>query len=146
MKTLLTVLLMAWLIAGCATLALAHPENTLYCKLAKQAVMVSEEVLPNGLYVERYDTNKDGKPDIVTLSTVTSTKIHAEKNGGDTVEVVHAEHPTFYLVDKDFDDVPDVVLIDKGAGGKCADIVLYHDLRRPQTPNDDRAKMSGENL
>jgi hypothetical protein len=144
MRRLIVGLLFALLVAGCQlTPAFAHPHDLLVCGRAVNATPISEDVLPNGLYAERYDTNGDGKADMVALSAVTGTVIHKSK-GGDTVEVQHAEHPTFYLVDRDFDTHPDVVLIDKGEGGKCADIVLYHDLNRPQTPNDEEVK--GTNL
>jgi len=118
-----------------ATPAHAHTQEIIACTnnlVVKQAKLLSEDALPNGLYVERYDTNADGKTDIVALSTILSAKWIAP----DKVEITHAAHPTFYLVDKDYDEEPDAVYVDKGAGGHCDDIVLYKDLRKPQTPND----------
>lgn len=112
-----------------------HAYEIVACRgnlVINKAQLISEEALANGLYAERYDTNNDGKFDIVTLSTILS----AHREGDEAVVLTHAEHPTFYMVDLDYDDFPDVLYVDKGKGGRCEDIVLYRDFNRPQTPND----------
>lgn len=111
-----------------------HAYEIVACRgnlVINKAQLISEEPLENGLYAERYDTNGDGKVDIIALSTIIATR----KDGEDVVILTHAEHPTFYMVDLDYDDTPDVLYVDKGPGGRCEDIVLYRDFNIPQTPN-----------
>jgi hypothetical protein len=81
--------------------------------------VVKESTQPNGLVLEGYDTNKDGKADITTLS-------HNEGAWGS-----HRAFPLFYLLDLDFDGEPDAVYIDREGFGFCTDIMLYEDLNMP---------------
>lgn len=122
--------------------AMAHPHAILKCgKNIKYAyaALINEGVDENGLYRERYDTNRDGKSDVAALSHVR----YASKDG-DVVQYVHATDPIFYLVDLDFDGSVDRVYIDKGPGGNCDDIVLYEDWTKPgehkSAPNEQRAQ------
>lgn len=96
-----------------------HQANYSKCFQGSKAMKVGADrvVDSNGLLLEEYDTNGDGKPDLATLS-------HIEGNG-------HKKHPLFYIVDRDFDDVPDFIYIDKKGDGRCRDIVLYEDLTIP---------------
>ena len=72
-----------------------------------------------GLYAEHYDTNGDGKWDVIALShTDLGTK-------------GHRTNPVFWLVDSDYDGIPDALYIDKQGLGNCKDIVLYEDLNAP---------------
>lgn len=115
--------------------AFGHSYEIVACRgnlVIHKAQLISEEPMENGLYAERYDTNGDGTFDIIALSTINA--VHRE--GEEVVVLSHAEHPTFYMVDLDYDDSPDVLYVDKGKGGRCEDIVLYRDFRIPQTPND----------
>lgn len=116
----------------------AHDTVIVACSNNKQVKLVNEIVLPNDLYAEFYDTNGDGKPDIQTLSA-----IHDKKLVNGAVVIEHAKFPTFYVVDLDGEtdekgnQHAELIYIDKGnAGlGVCSDVVLYMDLREPQTPN-----------
>jgi hypothetical protein len=75
--------------------------------------------LENGLVVESYDTDKDGKADLVTLS-------HDVIGSND-----HRPFPLFYLLDLDKDEQPDAIYVDREGNGFCSDIVLYEDLSMP---------------
>ena len=66
--------------------------------------------LENGLLAREYDTNGDGKLDIMTLAHGPNTPV------------------LFYIVDENKDDQPDKVYIDRD--GNC-DLVLYQDLTIP---------------
>lgn len=82
-------------------------------------------------YVESYDTNKDGKADIIALSNI------LEMSGD---HIVHGEHPLYYIVDFNGDGEPDALYIDKSGTGNCDSIELLNDLReqRPTTPDKDK--------
>jgi hypothetical protein len=90
--------------------------NIKYSKAVK--VGVDEILATNGLYAEHYDTNGDGKFDIITLSHT------------DLADKRHRVNPVFWIVDKDYDGIPDAIYIDKKGLGKCTDIVLYQDLNK----------------
>jgi hypothetical protein len=64
-------------------------------------------------YLEMYDRDGDGKVDFGTISP---TREHGK---------LHANIPTFYFVG----GKPDLTYIDKMGRGRCADIVLYEDMR-----------------
>ena len=53
----------------------------------------------------------------------------------------HAEHPFMYIVDTDYDGLPDVSYVDPYGRGKCADIVPYSDFKinRDETRTRDAA-------
>jgi hypothetical protein len=74
--------------------------------------------LENGLVMEAYDTDKDGKADVLTLSH--------DEIGSD-----HRPFPLFYMIDLDQDEQPDAVYVDREGNGFCSDIVLYEDLTMP---------------
>ena len=108
--------------------------NILYKQAAK---MAEDSIWPfNNLYVEHYDTNNDGKIDIETLSPVR----------GDALHIEHLPNPTFWIVDKDLDGLPDVIYIDKGGLGKCDDIVLYEDLNLRPSSEERPPVESGKSL
>ena len=77
-----------------------------------------------GLLAEFYDTNWDGRADIVTLS-------HTDLNLG-----IHWHHanPVFWVVDRNYDGKPDQVYVDRRGQGRCEDIVLYEDMLKPLDP------------
>lgn len=70
-------------------------------------------LLPNGLLEYYWDVTYDRKPDLVTYAY------------DDT------SFPLFYVLDKDNDNEPDLVLIDPKGKGDCKDIVVYRDLLAP---------------
>ena len=87
----------------------------------------------NGLYVEHYDTNGDGKTDIETLSQTDRSSEH------------HRENPVFWIVDTDLDGSPDAIYIDKKGLGVCTDIVLYEDLNvRPYSEEKPPVERGGK--
>lgn len=120
-----------------ATQAFAHNDVILKCSNQKVATRLSDGVLPNGLFIERYDTNGDGRPDVLTLSHTTATK----QLGGGKVEVEHTALPVFYVVDLDLDGEPDKIFVDTVGDGGCGAIAEYQDLTGPQT--DDAIKRGG---
>jgi hypothetical protein len=81
-----------------------------------------------GLYAEHYDTNGDGKFDVVAFSDVNLKTLE------------HKANPVFWMVDRNYDGTPDAVYIDVKGKGQCSDIKLYQDLNAPQsnfdTPSD----------
>lgn len=123
-------LFLAMLMLGVPSWAQAHSTEIVKCgnniKYSK-AVFVEDWSLPNGLLAEAYDTNGDGKTDVVALSAIKKTQ--PTQSG---VRVEHNIHPIFWLVDLDLDGEPDKVFVDKKGEGLCSDIVLYKDLTEPQ--------------
>lgn len=120
--------------------AYAHDTTVKLCFAeGKRVTKIGENVLPNGLLMEQYDTNANGKPDVVTLSQVTMIKMF-----DGSVNIVHDSHPTFYLFNKDEDESTDSIYIDIAGKGNCSDIVLYHDYYAPQTPNAPNMETSKE--
>jgi len=118
-------------------LRLVHQDAIVNCKgniLYKEAVKVADDVLldPTGFLAEHYDTNEDGKVDVVAFSTAIGTR-------GD-----HRVNPVYWMVDLDFDGKPDAVYIDKKGLGKCTDIVLYEELFErelsDEVPSRDRGR------
>lgn len=107
----------------------AHSDAIVKCEQNikySQAVKVGEDLIVDstGLYAEHYDTNGDGKFDIVALSQT------------DLADKGHRRNPVFWIVDLDLDGAPDAIYIDKVGKGRCEDIVLYEDLNAP-TSNFD---------
>jgi hypothetical protein len=96
----------------------------------KPVTKLGESILPNGLLMEQYDTNSNGKVDVVTLSTLQTTRLESG-----ALKFEHSVHPVFYLFDKDEDQNTDSIYVDKKGDGVCSEIVLYHDFYAPQTPN-----------
>ena len=122
------VAISSWVVVA----ANAHPNTVLICNHLTTGTALSASVLPNGLYSERYDTNGDGVLDLETLSAVTSVEIRGFKD----VAVQHRPFPIFYIEDTDYDGTPDRIMVDKGVGGRCEDIVLYEDLHKLQGRSD----------
>lgn len=111
---------------------LTHGHNDAIIKctnniLYKEAVLIKEGMAPNGMYSEEYDTNKDGYPDVTTLSALLSVEVDKSL---DSVIVKHKEHPIFWVVDVDYDAVDDFVYHDVHGDGNCEDIMLYEDLTK----------------
>lgn len=117
------------------SVAHAHSKEITGCannkKYSKASEIGERTVLPNGMLVEHYDTNGDGKPDVDVLSSIDSTVLDRTK---EELKVIHNEHPVFWIVDSDFDGQWDVAYIDRVGAGKCEDIVMYEDLRAPKDP------------
>lgn len=82
----------------------------------------NQDILPNGLWIERYDTDGDGKADLITLSHVKGQALDKKGN----LTVTHDPHPVFFLLKKKA-----AIYIDKNGLGKCEDIVLYEDTAIP---------------
>lgn len=122
----------------CVPRAMAHPTDLLLCGHLLRAQEISASLRSNGMYSERYDTNGDGVVDLETLSTVLQT----HKDGS----VEHSRHPTFYVLDLDYNLSPDIVLADKGDGGKCDDIVTYQDLNAPAPSKGMQADPDGRSF
>lgn len=102
--------------------AWSHDLEIKKCMKVETVQKVKEVLNENGTLSEAYDRNGDGKVDIEVISHLLAAKI------SDTIEYEHAEHPLLYVVDLDYDGVPDVVYVDKTGTGTCEDIVLYEDL------------------
>ena len=118
-------------------LRLVHQDAIVNCKgniLYKEAVKIGPDqiLITSGMYAEHYDTNGDGKFDVVALSTAIGAN-------GD-----HRVNPVFWMVDLDFDGKPDAVYVDKNGLGKCSDIVLYEELFEgelsDEVPSRDRGR------
>ncbi len=99
----------------------AHAHNTiiLQCLQYKnvpvtKAVQIKATELENGFYAEIYDIDGDGKPDVVTYSM-------------SRIDGTHADMPTFYELDTDQNNVPDILFIDIKGDGECENIRLYDD-------------------
>ena len=121
--------------SSCATQpAFAHHKEVASCAIfkAKHVKKVRERVNPNGTLSEEYDRNRDGQTDIETVSYIHDT---------DDEKTRHAEHPFMYIVDTDYDGLPDVSYVDPYGRGKCADIVPYSDFKinRDETRTRDAA-------
>lgn len=133
MTRLLTSTLAAAVVAvlGSCSVALAHDGEVKRCFAQDRKVAkIGESILPNGLLMEQYDTNGNGKIDVVTLSTLQSTRLESG-----AMKYEHSVHPVFYLFDNDEDQNTDSIYVDKKGDGNCSEIVLYHDFYAPQTPN-----------
>lgn len=113
----LLILLLALVITP--SLCFAHDAMLLKCSKALQKTglkKLGEDLLPNGMLVEAYDANGDGKPDVETVSIVTGT---------DDKGIQHREFPVLYWLDLQNDGNVDLILIDKFGDGQCDSIVLY---------------------
>jgi hypothetical protein len=114
---------------------LAHDTEILQCdrNLKVESVKkLDERINPNGTVSEAYDRNGDGRIDIEAVSYII-----ASRQDGGAVVYDHAPHPFLYIVDLDYDGVPDAVYVDKSGVGRCEDIVLYLDLTKPHQDNRD---------
>lgn len=117
---------------GVAT-AFAHPGEISRCNTgikAKSVKLITDNTLRNGMYAEAYDTNGDGKPDVVAWSSVRGHEKKVRK-GKEIIKVLHDAYPTFYLVDVDRDGYIDKIYVDLLGEGNCKDIVLYEDMTLP---------------
>lgn len=121
LRLLLLMILFSVALYVFAHVSHAHDTQILACGGYDKAVKLKEETLPNGLIVERYDTNGDGQPDVNTYSSIT---------GQDT----HQAYPTFYMLDTNYDGYPDLVLVDTTGEGLCDSIKLYVDLNKTTHP------------
>jgi hypothetical protein len=112
-----------------------HDTQILNCSGIRRSIKVDERMLGNGLLREGYDTNQDGKVDVVALSSMTGM---APANGG---PVPHQEFPTFYIVDLNHDGFSDHVYVDVSGDGACESLRLYEDLNAK--PSDMRPGQVG---
>jgi hypothetical protein len=118
--------------------ALAHDTEILQCdrNLKVESVKkLDERINPNGTVSEAYDRNGDGNIDIEAVS-----HIIASRQDGGAVVYDHVPHPFLYIVDLDYDGVPDAVYVDKSGEGRCDDIVLYLDLTKPHQDSADERR------
>lgn len=129
--TLSAIAIPALIFATCPV-AGAHSWEIIHCAnnfKVTEATYLWESTAPNGLLAEAYDTDAmgplDGRPDIVTFSSITGWTPQ-----GEVVE--HREHPLLYEVDFDGDQNPDATYIDRYGVGNCNDIYLYKNHRNPQ--------------
>lgn len=131
MKTLvaLVLLLLSVFDLWNPVLAVSHVKGSAKCfnvDPGKARKIGPDRVIEStGLLAETYDTNGDGKPDLMTMSHVQDTL------DSNQATVKHSSKPVFYLVDHNLDGLPDAIYIDKVGQGRCQDIVLYEDLTRP---------------
>lgn len=115
--------------------AFAHDTEILQCSKnlkVEQVKKLAENINPNGTLSEAYDRNDDGRIDIEAISHMSATGLESG-----VMIFEHAEHPFLYVVDLDFDGIPDAVYVDKSGVGRCDDIVLYKDLTKPHQDNVD---------
>lgn len=91
----------------------------------EEAALLKTEAQANGTVFEYYDRNGDEKADIVTISHLL--------NAGE-----HISYPFMWIVDLDYDNIPDAVYVDVGEKNECRNIKLYKDLRRPQPEENDQ--------
>ena len=122
MHSLLSVCLLSCLSLFSVSIAEGHSREITQCKgniVYKKAIPVKPPYIveSSGLVAEEYDTDGDGRTDVVALS---------HQDGAS-----HKEHPVFWMVDFDKDGDADAVYVDKRGLGKCTDIVLYQDLTKP---------------
>jgi hypothetical protein len=79
--------------------------------------LLKSEAIEMGLFVELYDVNRDGNPDVATYSAQIDPRLHVKQ-------------PIFYEIDLDGDMVPDVLYIDVIGELKCSDLLQYsHEAR-----------------
>lgn len=138
---LFALLIVPLIVTQCPAPVYAHDSEILQCSgnlPIKSVTFLYEEVNQNGTLSEYYDRNNDGKRDIEAVSHMDSVTLDSGE-----VKVTHRPHPFLYIVDLDFDEDPDVVLVDKSGIGKCEDIVLYLDLHKPTAENNDE-RQAGE--
>lgn len=130
------VLVTAGLVTGLLVQAArGHTDALVACRLIPEAARLEQVGMilhPNGLVGERYDRNRDGMVDVEVLSAVTGVRYNHETG---SLVVEHEPRPMLWIVDVDFDGLPDVVYNDEGGEGKCQDIKLYRDLRQQQDPH-----------
>jgi len=128
--------------------AAAHSAAITECRnniIYDEAVLL-EETLQSGYWAEHYDTNGDGKLDVMALSHILDMQTRE-----DGVYYKHDPNPVFWMVDRqefdttgdglpdtvEYDGDPDTVFIDINGEGNCDDIKFYQDLRVPRNPNMD---------
>lgn len=70
-----------------------------------------------GLIVELYDVNNDGRADVAVYS--------ARSDGETDGQAYHKDAPIFYELDIDGDGEPDELWIDSRGQEKCGDLVIY---------------------
>ena len=80
-------------------------------------------------WAEAYDTNGDGVKNVVTLSHITSLVM--DPTNSHVIGYKHNPNPLYWLVDLNYDNVPDKAYIDINGNGDCHDIKLYKNLRSP---------------
>jgi len=141
-RGLVTVSLFAalLLVATCVVIqpARAHPwaitechDNIEYAEAVKVGEWVDEGRV--FYWAEAYDTNGDGVKDVVALSHF----ITLERGMSGRIYQEHDPHPVYWLVDRDYDDIPDEAYIDINGKGNCHDIKLYKNLNNPATLTPD---------
>lgn len=110
----------------------AHNEAIVLCDrnlVYNDAAKVGERLNENSTLSEYYDTNRDGKVDIETVSYGVEYD--------DTGEMYHSPYPFMFIVDLNFDEVPDKEYVDIGGHGRCDEIRFYKDLSDAKAPWPD---------
>ena len=128
--------LVAWMVCAVAHDAraeeLVHNDQIIKCDrnlTYEEADKIGEVTNANNTVSEYYDTNRDGLVDIETLSYITDYDSQGE--------LVHDRFPFMWIVDIDFDAVPDKSYVDVGGHGRCDEIHFYQDLHGPKAPWPD---------
>jgi len=93
-------------------------DNIIY----EKAVLVDQGLhTSSGMWQESYDTNDDGRLDIMALSDITGIVVQGTPGGGVTYH--HDKNPKYWLVDRDQDgSEPDEIYQDINGDGECHDI------------------------
>lgn len=117
-----SVLATVLLFCGIITTVDAHDTAITKCFKVKPKKM-KEYIVENGMVVETYDLNGDGKVDVATYSPPLP-------DGKHTV-------PTFYEIDTDKDGDPDLLYIDVSGTMDCKKILLYMDYNDPANMNHE---------
>lgn len=108
---------------------LAHNDAIIRCSEnfpVEKAVLLKTESQANGTVFEYYDRNDDEKVDIIAIS-------HQIDGGNE-----HISYPFMWIVDHNFDSIPDAVYVDVGEKNECKNIKLYKDLRKPHPEENDQ--------
>ena len=111
---------------------LIHSDAITRCSknlVVKEAILLKTEAQANGTVFEFYDRNKDEQVDIIAISH----SLNANE---------HMSYPFMWIVDLDYDTVPDAVYVDVGEKNECGNIRLYKDLRQPH-PDESDQKQEG---
>lgn len=111
-----------------------HNEQIIRCNRNlsyDEAEKVDERVNENSTLSEFYDTNGDDQADIEAISYL--------KGYDDTGQMVHDRFPFRWLVDLNYDGMPDKEYTDIGQppAGRCNEIVFSGDVLDPKYPWPD---------